>query len=574
MTKEEIIASLKNVSTAPGIYLWKDKNDQVIYVGKAKNLRKRMHQYFEGAINSYKTSRLVEEIRAYEVFICKTNKEALLLEKLYIDKYNPEYNILLLDDRRYPYLKVQLSDKGLDISLSRKIGQKNETNKLFYFGPFPVGHGSIQIFKLLEREAFYEKGLKIKNKDPKFWEEKFNKIKSNLSFKDNSYINEIKEKMLKEAAAEHFEIARDLKLSWEYLKKLKEEQIIELKDIRNLDVFTYKTVDNIIYMTTIFYRSGLLINKDNQALSIDIDEAETLEKFFNKYYENKIKPDEILVEEKLIDLNLNLDETLNIVAPKIGYKKRALEIAQLNLEDFFNKEHLQIKNKNDHALIMLEEFKKLIKIDSLKNVILFDNSNLANSNPVGVAIVYTNGLKNKNLYRKFNHIDIYSREADVEYMKESIKKYFSSNENKKDFDLIIVDGGLAQIHEAKKVLFDLDIKIPIVGLVKDDFHRTRALIDLEENLVEIENKDLLNFLASMQIEVDRFAKSHLRNRNRITTFEGSLQSIKGLGKSAETKLLNTFKTYVNIFNAPLKELEKVVSKKIALEIKKLYESKK
>ncbi|VDR41681.1 GIY-YIG nuclease family protein [Mycoplasmopsis caviae] len=560
MTKSEIIASLKAVTTLPGIYLWKDKDDNVIYVGKAKNLRKRMHQYFEGAINSYKTSRLVEQIYAYEVFVCNTNKEALLLEKSYIDKYNPEYNILLLDDRRYPYLKVQLFNSKLEISLSRKINKKNENNKLFYFGPFPIGYGSIQILKLLEREAFYEKGLKIKNKDPKFWQEKFNKIKSILSFKDNSYINEIMEKMLKEAEAQHFEIARDLKASWVFLNKLKEEQIIELKNIRNLDVFTYKTVENVIYITTLFYRSGLLINKDNQAISVDIDETETLEKFFNKYYEEKIKPDEILVEKKLINLNLNLDENLNIFCPKIGEKRKVIEIAKLNLEEFYSREHLLIKNKSEHIIKVLDKFKKIINLTSLKNIIIFDNSNFANFNPVGVAVVYTNGQKNKNLYRKFNHMDIYSRDADVEYMSETIKKYFESQDNKKDFDLVIVDGGLAQIHEAKKVLFDLKINIPIVGLVKDNYHRTRALIDTQENLIELDDKELLNFLASMQIEVDRFAKSHLRKRNRITTFEGSLQSIKGVGKNTEIKLLNTFKTYVNIFNASIEELEKVVSK--------------
>ncbi len=194
MDKNEIILMLKNVSTSPGVYLWKDAKQNVLYVGKAKNLRKRMLQYFDGAINSYKTNKLVSLIYDFDVYICKTNKEALLLEKAMIDRYNPEFNILLLDDRKYPYLKVQLLKDSLLINLSRKVNAKDSKNT-FYYGPFPSGYGAKPILKLLQHETLYENGLLIKNKDYNFWINQFNKIKEILSFKNNNYINELTNKM-------------------------------------------------------------------------------------------------------------------------------------------------------------------------------------------------------------------------------------------------------------------------------------------------------------------------------------------------------------------------------------------
>ncbi|MBT1315877.1 excinuclease ABC subunit C [Mycoplasma bovis] len=566
MDKNEIILMLKSVSTSPGVYLWKDAKQNVLYVGKAKNLRKRMLQYFDGAINSYKTNKLVSLIYDFDVYICKTNKEALLLEKAMIDRYNPEFNILLLDDRKYPYLKVQLLKDSLLINLSRKVNAKDSKNT-FYYGPFPSGYGAKPILKLLQHETLYENGLLIKNKDYNFWINQFNKIKEILSFKNNNYINELTNKMHQAANNMQFELALFLRDGLTYLKKLKESQIIELSQYKNIDVFAYKTDEKLIFATVLFYRYGILINKVNLTIPLGLSVDESLRVFFEQFYEDKILPDNFIVQEELLNFDLNLSSEYKFISPKIGTNKKVLDLAILNLNDYYEKEHLVIKNQLDKASNMLDSLNKYLNLPKLKNIVVFDNSNINNINPVGVAIVYTNGIKNKSLYRKFNLEALNERSADVEYIKQSISKFFSSNKNTKDYDLVIADGGIQQVNEAKKTLKMLNINIPVIGLVKNEFHKTKALIDLDMNEIHISDLELYNYLVQIQVEVDRFAKSHFRNRQKISSLEGKLRNIKGLGPNMEQNLLNHFKSYAKIYDASVEELSKIVPLNIAKSIK-------
>lgn len=564
MDKEKLLKKIKKVPISPGIYLWKDINGNVLYVGKAKNLRNRMKQYFEGAINSYKTSKLVSLIADFETYICKTNKESLLLERNLIQKYNPEYNILLLDDKKYPYIKVKLNKNSLDISLSRKV--KNSDANTYYFGPFPMGYGAKIVLKLLQHEAWFENGLKIKSDNEEFWKQKFNLVKDILSFKKPNYLKDLEVKMLKAAENYQYEVALIIKNSLTYLKKLKEEQIIELSQSNNIDVLVYKTDENAVFVTVLFYRNGILINKDNSFVPVNISINESLRFFMENYYENKIIPDYIYVEDKLMNLDLNLPDKYKFVVPKIGPYKKIIDLANMNLNDYYDREHLNAKNKTEKAQRMLKCLKRYVNVQSLKNIVIFDNSNINNTNPVGVAITYTNGLKNKSLYRKFNLSTNVERLADVEYMKQSITRFFTSARNETNYDLIIVDGGIQQVNEAYKTVEKINIDIPIIGLVKDENHKTRALINLNKDEVYFEEKELHNFVSEIQIEVDRFAKSHFRNRQKITSLEGQLTNIKGIGPSTEKRLLKHFKSYSNIYNATIEELEEVVSHNLALKI--------
>ncbi|CBH40758.1 GIY-YIG nuclease family protein [Mycoplasmopsis agalactiae] len=566
MDKNEIILKLKNTSTSPGVYLWKDAKQNVLYVGKAKNLRKRLLQYFDGAINSYKTSKLMSLVADFEVYICKTNKEALLLEKAMVDRFNPEFNILLLDDRKYPYLKVQLLKDSLLITLSRKANAK-DTKNTFYYGPFPSGYGAKPILKLLQHEALYENGLLIKNKDSNFWVNQFTKIKEILSFKNNNYLNDLTNKMHTAANNMQFELALFLRDGLTYLKKLKESQIIELSQYKNIDVFAYKTDEKLIYATVLFYRYGILINKVNLTIPLGISIDESIRVFFEQFYADKILPDNFIVQEEILKYDLNLSSDYKFISPKIGTNKKVLDLALLNLNDYYEKEHLIMQNQLEKADSMLSSLNKYLNLPKLKNIVIFDNSNVNNINPVGVAIVYTNGIKNKSLYRKFNLEALSYRSADVDYIRQSITKFFSSDKNSKDFDLIITDGGLQQVNEAKKTLKFLGLNIPVIGLVKNEHHKTRALIDLNLNEIYVNDLELHNYLAQIQIEVDRFAKSHFRNRQKISSLEGKLRNIKGLGHNMEQKLLNHFKSYAKIYDASVEELAKIVPINIAKSIK-------
>ncbi|MCE6057234.1 GIY-YIG nuclease family protein [Mycoplasmopsis agalactiae] len=566
MDKNEIILKLKNTSTSPGVYLWKDAKQNVLYVGKAKNLRKRLLQYFDGAINSYKTSKLMSLVADFEVYICKTNKEALLLEKAMVDRFNPEFNILLLDDRKYPYLKVQLLKDSLLITLSRKVNTKYTKNTLYY-GPFPSGYGAKPILKLLQHEALYESGLLIKNNDSSFWVNQFAKIKEILSFKNNNYLNELTNKMHTAANNMQFELALFLRDGLTYLKKLKESQIIELSQYKNIDVFAYKTDEKLIYATVLFYRYGVLISKVNLTIPLGISIDESIRVFFEQFYADKILPDNFIVQEEILKYDLNLSSDYKFISPKIGTNKKVLDLALLNLNDYYEKEHLIMQNQIEKADSMLSSLNKYLNLPKLKNIVIFDNSNINNINPVGVAIVYTNGIKSKSLYRKFNLEALSYRSADVDYIRQSITKFFSSDKNTKDFDLIITDGGLQQVNEAKKTLKVLGINIPVIGLVKNEYHKTRALIDLNLNEIYVNDLELHNYLAQIQIEVDRFAKSHFRNRQKISSLEGKLRNIKGLGHNMEQKLLNHFKSYAKIYDASVEELAKIVPFNIAKSIK-------
>lgn len=558
----ELKQKMSNLPKSPGIYLWKDSLNRVIYVGKAINLHRRMHDYFEGAVNSYKTHALVQKICDFEIFLVRNNKEALLLEKQFIEKFNPEYNILLLDDKRYPYIKIQKLTKSIDISIERKIYKRG--NDVIYFGPFSSG-GATEILKLLQREAHYENGLKIINSDPKFWEGKFEKIKSLIKF-NKDYLSQLKTKMLNAAENMQFEIALDIKKSLIFLEKLVQDQVIELNKYQNVDVFAAKSNSNNIFITVLYYRHGNLIGKDDMTIPIQIDFNETINNFFRVFYKNKIKPDQIIISEQ-IGQALMLDVMdYNFVIPQKGSYSKILSIAQINLNNYFQQNQHKSDSIEQKNYEILKQLSKYTNGMICSNIIAFDNSTLSNENPVGVAVAYTNAMKNKYYYRKFNHSEINSREADVEYMKLTTEKYFKNIDENLLPDLIIADGGKAQINEIHKVLKKLNFNINIIGLVKNDKHKTSKIIDVNGNVQNIEPPSLKNFLTQVQIEVDRFAKEHFWKRKKIFSLESKLQRIKGIGEKYEQKLIEHFKTYSNIYNASIEELERVLPKKLALKI--------
>ncbi|QJG66728.1 excinuclease ABC subunit UvrC [Mycoplasma phocoenae] len=565
MINKELLARLKDLPNEPGVYLWKDANDNILYVGKAKNLRKRTTQYFSGSLNSYKTAAMISNIYDIEVILVNNNKEALLLEKQLIEKFNPPYNILLLDDKRYPYIKVELLSHNLSVSLVRKI-QKKSNPYVFYFGPFPNGYGANVILKMIQREVFFENGLPVKNKDIEYWKKSYEHIINLLKFADKNYIKELENKMYEASESMQFEIALDLRNIITYIKKMKEQQVIELTTEKNVDVLAFINRQNVLYISILFYRYGNLINIDHQKIEYTNDWTETLEKFIDKYYTKKIIPDYLIMGNELDTENFNLSDSLKLVYPKQGKYKKILDIAKKNNQEFFKTSQTDFKNNQYNNLFLIDSLQKLLNVQKLKNIIVFDNSHLANTNPVGVAIWIENGLFNKSKYKKFNLSSAQTRHADVEYMRQNVTKYIQNNliDN---VDLFVVDGSKQQINEVKKVLKEFNVKIHVIGLIKDDKHKTKSLVNIENKEINIDDQNLFNFLSAIQIEVDRFAKSHYRKRHKITSLEGKLTSIKGVGPKMESKLIKHFITYSNIYNASVEELSKVVPYKIALLIK-------
>ena len=543
---------LKQVPNDPGVYFWKDKYNNIIYVGKAKNLNKRMKQYFNGMNNSYKTPKLVKRIASFEYVITSNEKEALVLERNLIEKHTPEYNIILTDDKRYPYIMVSLSKK-VEIKLIYRI-KSFRSKKAFFYGPFPTGFGARRMANLVSRLALYDKGILIKDLSPAEWKEKYDFAKDFLSKDSKKLIKELEVMMVEQADKEQFEIAHDIKELLKALRTLNDNQAVELKSNKNIDAISFIEKDGFISISMLFYRRGILLSKNDKIIEITSNRDESVRQFISQYYHINQKPD-------LIISNLEIETDIEVVIPRQGINKKILEISNKNANDNLDMKLQEFIRKEELTIGAMAKLEKLLGIENIHHIIMIDNSTTNNSMPVSAIVSYRNGIKQKHEYRKFN-LEQTKRKADVEYMKQGITRYFIEDENKKP-DLLIVDGGIAQVNEVKKIVPDINI----IGLVKNEKHLTEALITSDGKRIIIKDQNLFNFLKGIQIEVDRFAK-YVYSRKRKTTLEGVLATVEGIGPSIEKKLLKEFKTYSAIYNASQEELESVVSKKIALSIKK------
>ena len=548
--------NLDSVPNKPGVYLWKDKTNDIIYVGKAKKLKTRMNQHLKGILNSYKASNLLLNIFDYEYIITPTEKEALILEKNYINKYNPKFNILLTDDKRYPYIQVLLSDR-LYIKLFYSV--KNKGKNVKYFGPYPNGFGAKKLKDLIARFTIYEKGLLIKSKDKLFWEKQYKKACKILSNNQSNLINEIKSKIKEASNNLKYELANEFQKSLNYLIENKEKQVIELSDKQNIDVFGIIQKNDKLSIHILFFRDGFLLSHKDYVVNVFNQTKDSVQEFIEKYYWINKKPDLIILDRKL-DLNINVE------IPQKGKKLKILKMAKENAQDNIDlkiEKHIRKEKQIYESIKYLESL-----IDKkINHILMIDNSNTNNFEPVSVIVSYRNGVKQPKEYRKYKLVQT-SRQADVEYIKQGLNKYFSKKTNLMP-DLFLVDGGIAQVNEARKIID----KIPVIGISKDEKHKTKNIVDLDNNIIEIQNAYLLNFLSNIQIEVDRYAKNYHSNLRSKSSLQNSLTLINGIGPSTEKKLLKSFSDYSSIYNASIEQLEKVVSPKLALKIRKYFNNK-
>ncbi|MGL5732957.1 MAG: excinuclease ABC subunit UvrC [Metamycoplasmataceae bacterium] len=549
---------LNNVPELAGVYLWKDINKNIIYVGKAKNLKKRMTQYFNGTINSFKTTKMVELIRDFEFIICNNENEALLLERNLISKYKPFYNISLMDDRKYPYINIHLDKTGLSISIKFIVSNENKNN--LYYGPY-INNGSSKIMlNFLRSECLYEKGLPVKKANIEFWNKKFLLAKKILSKNNNDLIADLSNKMNYAAEHEQYERAGEYKDVIKFIKMHRQVQVVEFKDNKNLDVLVGIIQENFFIFCIQFYRNGLLINSDIQTLEIKIDTTETIRQFVNQFYKNKQLPKKIITNLELQSSSFFFDT--EIVIPQKGKYFAILNSAIKNAEVNSNIKIMEYENRQKIIAEGLKFLSNAAKTSDLNHIIMIDNSNFKNTNAVSAIISYRNGMPQKGEYRKFSIISN-SRRSDVEYIKQGLTRYFDQETTIPN--LIIVDGGIQQLNEAKNILKTLKINVPVIGLVKNEKHKTDFII-LENGIKKNIDESAYLFLSGMQEEVDRFAKSFYRNKSSKNSLEGNLIKIDGVGPKTELRILNYFKTYNNIYNASQEELEKVVSTNIAKNI--------
>ena len=582
--KNHIKQKLSLVPELPGSYQMKNKDNVIIYVGKAKNLKNRLKSYFTGTVTG-KTLMLVNDIVDFEYIVTNSELESLILEITLIKKYNPKYNILLKDDKSYPY--IELTDEIYPtIKVVRNLNKKKNKNKSKskYFGPYPNVMAARKTVNIINRVyplrkcnrmgkdvcLYYHIGeclgyCKKENIDIEKLSSMKNEIISFLNGNKEIISKKIKNEMEIASQNLNFERAIELKSMLEDINITLKKQTIILNKNYTCDIFGYYKHNNYLSVQVFFIRDGVLFGHHSDIFTIVEEKEEAIIEYIIKFYEKgNLLPKEIFVNE-LVDCDI-LNSYLNIKVsiPKKGNIKKLLILANDNARNLLNEKE-EIISKDDKArLIALNELKDILKLKKLYRIEAFDNSHLFGTFYVGGMVVFDNFIPNKSLYRKFK-ISIEVKD-DLSAMKEVIyRRYYRViMENLEQPDLIIVDGGIQQVKVAYEVIKSLNLDIPIIGLKKDDKHRTNTVIDWNFNEISLNSKsNLFLFLTKIQDEVHNYAISYHRNIKTKGMLSSILSMVSGIGEVRKKELLKKYGSLKKIKMAPLNELEKILGENIA-----------
>lgn len=564
----------------PGCYLMKDKNDKVIYVGKAKNLYNRVSQYFLKP-QVGKVAAMVSHVDHFETIVVKTDKESFILEMNLIHQYYPRYNILLKDGKHYPYIALK---KKSDPYL--KIARNDKDKNYYYFGPFPTSGYAYKVIDLLnklfptrkcrnvptETCLYYHLGMCLAPCINKISEQEndklFESIKSFLEGKNPEISRDIKEKMLQASENLEFEKASDLKNTLDSIEYVLSKQGVENKDHVNRDVFAYTTRDGYLSLAILTYRNGLLLGKESYIVEEFGENSEQIADLIFQYYETHSLPKEILMNINGVSNILEGMIDAKFVSVTKGKMIELIEMANLNAVQSLDSHFMSARLTDDNNSL-LEDLGNKLNINTPYRIELFDNSHIQGDASVGAMVVFINGEPLKKMYRKFN-IEGKEKRDDYASMKEVMRRRYSRlKENNEEMpDLILTDGGLGQIHAGAEIIEELQLDIPVFGLFKNDKHQTKGLMDKNGNVISLENnKSLFFLLVRMQDEVHRFAISfHHQKRSKNFT-KSILDDIEGLGSKRKQIVLDHYTDIDSLKNATVEELSQYLPKDVAIRIK-------
>lgn len=576
---EKIKTDIELLPHLPGVYLMFNIDNKIIYIGKAKDLFKRVSQYFlrpqEG-----KTLAMVNNVDHFKTIITQSEKEAFLLEENLIHEHYPRYNILLKDGKHYPYIALRKNDPHL------KIVRNDKDKNYFYFGPFPTSSFAYNIINLLNKLfptrkcehipsspcLYYHLGQClgpcINNIDEEDNLKLVENIKAFLEGRDDTVKRKLKDDMLSFSKNEEFEKAQECLETLKAIEHILSKQVVENKDHISRDVFSYTSRDGYLSLALLTLRNGILLGKDVFIVERFGEESEQISELILQYYQNHPLPKEIVINA-LIDKD-SLEDILNVnvVSASKGKLLELVEMAMNNAKQDLDS-HFQSARLEDDKLSLLNELAQLLNINTPYRIELFDNSHLQGDASVGAMVVFINAEPVKKMYRKFN-IQSNNKRDDYSMMKEVIKRrYLRLKEEKLAYpDLILTDGGLAQVHAALDALKEIEVDIPVYGLFKNDKHSTSGLIDKDGHIYPIENKTLFFLLVRMQDEVHRFAISfHHQKRNKAFK-QSILDNIPGLGEKRKEIIRAHYKSIDELKNASINELSQFVPNEVAIEIEK------
>lgn len=551
----------------PGVYLMKDATDQIIYVGKAKILRNRVRSYFTGSHNG-KTQLMISLIADFETILTESEVEALVLECNLIKKYNPKYNILLRDDKSYPFITIT-EELHPRIMVTRKV--KKGSGK--YFGPYPNATAAKEASRLLNRLFSFRKCRHIPSKPCLYYhlhqclgpcieevhsnayEQMRKEVTSFLKGDQHKILTQLEQKMQAAAEALEFERAKEYRDLIADLRKVGEKQNITLNDFVDRDVLGYATTKDQICIQVFYLRQGKLLSRDNFIFPYFEDPEEAFISFVAQFYTDKATlPQEILVPQ--IDISL-LSRLFPILAPQKGQKKElvhmAMENAQKTLHDQIT---LEVRHIEEN-LQALDDLGKLLNLAAPRLIESFDISNTAGTNTVAGMVQFLDGRPNRHNYRKFKIQPMINMDDTAAMRQVITRRYTRLKQEKLPLpDLILLDGGKGQISAALDALHSLQLSIPIAGMVKNDHHQTAGLLNENGLPVLVEkNSPTFHLLERIQNEVHRFAITFHRQQRAKNMILSELDGIPGVGPKRRQALLRYFKSTAKVRTASLQELQ-------------------
>lgn len=575
---------LSLVPHKPGSYQMKNSDGVIIYVGKAKDLKKRLSSYFRGT-HTGKTAKMISEIADFTYIVASSELEAFIIEINLIKKYDPKYNILLKDDKTYPYIEY-IKNPYPKLKVSRYTNIKKSENKKL-FGPYPNAYAARKIVNLLNRIYPLKKcdsmpkevclyyhigqclGYCTKNYDHSKLEEMEKEILSFLNGNENVLKNRLLKKIEECSNNLNFEMALELKKDLDYVEIVLAKQKVELHDLVNRDILGYYLNNGYISAQIFFIRNGKLVGGHNDIFPIVGELKEEIEEYLIKFYARHEIPKEIFLDE-LCDKEL-LSSMLNttFTTPLKGKKKELLDMAFMNAKINLDNEMTLIEKDEERTEKANEELRKLLNLEHLNRIDLFDNSNLFGDFSVSAMVVFKNGVPAKKEYRKFK-ISI-DKNDDYNTMKEVLyRRYYRMLlEHLEKPDLIVVDGGINQINACKEIMQMLNLDIKICGLRKNDKHMTNDLIDGDtlEEIPLVKTSNVFHYLTRMQDEVHRFTINYHRQIRSKGSISSVLDNIDGIGEKRKKELIKKFGSVAKMKEAPTEELEKIIPKNIADNLK-------
>jgi len=549
--------------TEPGCYLYKNENDQVIYVGKAKNLKNRVKSYFTGAHNE-KTTRLVQEIRDFNYVLTNSERESLILENNLIKQYLPKYNIRLIDDKTYPYIELTEEEHPK----LQVVRQKDIKGRVF--GPYPNVYAARETVRLLNRLYPFRKCDTLPKRACLYYhigqclapcihpdidyQDTIRDLTRFLKGDTSDTLKKLNQQMMEASDQLQFEKAIELRDMINHIEATTEKQIINLNDFKDRDAISFAFSKDDIAIQILMMRQGKIIDHHQVIFAYVGDVTESVLSYLLQFYETKM-PDEILFSDRFVFEDIEPYFGKIALIPQKGDKRKLVDLATKNADYDLEHHFMLYRHRDEKRQKALEDLSDLVGTN-VRHIEVFDNAQLFGTAPISALIVFKDQGFEKKSYRKY-HLQTTTND-DYQAMKEVTYRRYQKNlvENGVMPDLILVDGGKGQLHAAEEVLLSLGLSIPIAGLKKNNQHTLEALVFHDQIIPLLKQSELYKFLLKLSEEVHRFAITFHRETRKKKAKQSILDDIEGLGEKRKKLLLSHFTSLDEIKQASIEDIRK------------------